>query len=136
MAGKLAEVIFDNCSNVFSGAAKGETARRISEIFGRIHQGKKSKAISNNDTTVNFSTILFGIVAKKQITSMSTGHFGGIVADTFENPIEQKLCFGLLKPNMESKKIQGKYEMPVHNKFKNGKSSGTSGFEDETDTHP
>lgn len=115
---ELAEVIFDNCSNVFSGAAKGETARRISEIFGRIHQEKKSKTVSNNDTTVNFSTILSELLPRSKITSMSTGHFGGIVADTFEHPIEQKLCFGLLRPNMESKKIQGKYEIPAHANFK------------------
>lgn len=116
---ELAEVIFDNCSNVFSGAAKGETARRISDIFGRIHQEKKSKAVSNNDTTVNFSTILSELLPKSKITSMSTGHFGGIVADTFEHPIEQKLCFGLLRPNMESKKIQGKHEIPGHTDFRN-----------------
>ncbi|ASV32356.1 MULTISPECIES: type IV secretory system conjugative DNA transfer family protein [Flavobacteriaceae] len=115
---ELAEVIFDNCSNVFSGAAKGETARRISDIFGRIHQEKKSKAVSNNDTTVNFSTILSELLPKSKITSMSTGHFGGIVADTFEHPIEQKLCFGLLRPNMASKKIQGKYEIPNHADFR------------------
>lgn len=115
---ELAEVIFDNCSNVFSGAAKGETARRISDIFGRIHQEKKSKAVSNNDTTVNFSTILSELLPKSKITSMSTGHFGGIVADTFEHPIEQKLCFGLLRPNMESKKIQGKHEIPSHTDFR------------------
>ena len=115
---ELAEVIFDNCSNVFSGAAKGETARRISEIFGRIHQEKKSQTISNNDTTLNLSTALSELLPKSKITSMSTGHFGGIVADTFENPIEQKLCFGLLRPNMESKKIQGKYDIPVHTDFK------------------
>jgi hypothetical protein len=115
---ELAEVIFDNCSNVFSGAAKGETARRISEIFGRIHQEKKSRTVSNNDTTLNLSTILSELLPKSKITSMSTGHFGGIVADTFENPIEQKLCFGLLRPNMESKKIQGKYEIPVHTNFR------------------
>lgn len=115
---ELAEVIFDNCSNVFSGAAKGETARRISDIFGRIHQEKKSKAVSNNDTTVNFSTILSELLPKSKITSMSTGHFGGIVADTFEHPIEQKLCFGLLRPNMESKKIQGKHEIPSHIDFR------------------
>jgi len=115
---ELAEVIFDNCSNVFSGAAKGETARRISDIFGRIHQEKKSKAVSSNDTTLNFSTILSDLLPKSKITSMSTGHFGGIVADTFEHPIEQKLCFGLLRPNMDSKKIQGKYEIPGHTDFK------------------
>lgn len=116
---ELAEVIFDNCSNVFSGAAKGETARRISEIFGRIHQEKRSKAVSKQDTTVNFSTILSSLLPKSKITSMSTGHFAGIVADTFEHPIAQKLCCGLLKPNMEAKKIQGKYELPSHSQFKN-----------------
>lgn len=115
---ELAEVIFDNCSNVFSGAAKGETARRISEIFGRIHQEKKSKTVSNNDTTVNYSTILSELLPKSKITSMSTGHFGGIVADTFENPIQQKLCFGQIRPNMASKKIQGKHDIPAHNHFK------------------
>ena len=115
---ELAEVIFDNCSNVFSGAAKGETARRISDIFGRIHQEKKSKTISNNDTTLNMSTILSELLPKSKITSMSTGHFGGIVADTFENPIKQKLCFGLLRPNMESKRIQGKYNIPGHTDFR------------------
>ncbi|MDB4291764.1 type IV secretory system conjugative DNA transfer family protein [Maribacter sp.] len=115
---ELAEVIFDNCSNVFSGAAKGETAKRVNEIFGRIHQEKKTKTISNNDTTVNFSTILSELLPKSKITSMSTGHFGGIVADTFEHPIPQKLCFGLIRPNMESKKIQGKYDIPAHTHFK------------------
>ena len=115
---ELAEVIFDNCSNVFSGAAKGETSKRISEIFGRIHQEKKTRSVSSNDTTVNHSTILSELLPKSKITSLSTGHFGGIVADTFENPIEQKLCFGLIKPNMESKKIQGKYDIPTNRDFK------------------
>ncbi|PIB31463.1 type IV secretory system conjugative DNA transfer family protein [Maribacter sp. 4G9] len=115
---ELAEVIFDNCSNVFSGAAKGETSKRISEIFGRIHQEKKTRSLSSNDTTVNYSTVLSELLPKSKITSLSTGHFGGIVADTFENPIEQKLCFGLIKPNMESKKIQGKYHIPRNRNFK------------------
>lgn len=115
---ELADVIFDNCSNVFSGAAKGETARRISEIFGKIHQEKKAKTITRNDTTTNFSTAMLEVLPKSKITGMSTGHFGGIVADTFEKPIKQKLCYGLLKPNMESKKTQNKYDTPIINDFK------------------
>ncbi len=115
---ELAEVIFDNCSNVFSGAAKGETARRISEIFGKIHQEKHAKTISRNDTTTNISTAMLEILPKSKITGMSTGHFGGIVADTFENQIKNKLCYGLVKPNMESKKIQGKFDFPIINDFK------------------
>lgn len=115
---ELAEVIFDNCSNVFSGAAKGETARRISEIFGKIHQEKHAMTISKNDTTTNISTAMLEVLPKSKITAMSTGHFGGIVADTFENPIKNKLCYGLIKPNMESKKIQGKFDIPIINDFK------------------
>lgn len=116
---ELADVIFDNCSNVFSGAAKGETARRISEIFGKIHQEKKAKTITKNDTTTNISTAMLEVLPKSKITSMSTGHFGGIVADTFEHPIKQKLCYGLLKPNMTAKKIQNNYETPMIHDFKN-----------------
>ncbi len=114
---ELAEVIFDNCSNVFSGAAKGETARRVSEIFGKIHQEKQAKTISRNDTTTNISTAMQELLPKSKITSMSTGYFGGIVADTFEYPIKNKLCYGLIKPNMESKKIQGNHDMPIINDF-------------------
>ncbi len=115
---ELAEVIFDNCSNVFSGAAKGETARRISEIFGKMHQEKQAKTVSRNDTTTNISTALLEVLPKSKITAMSTGHFGGIVADTFENPIKNKLCYGLVRPNLESKKIQGKFDIPIINDFK------------------
>lgn len=115
---ELADVIFDNCSNVFSGAAKGETARRISDIFGKIHQEKTAKTISRNDTTTNVSTQMMDLMPKSKITSMSTGYFGGIIADTFENNIKQKLCYGLLKPNMESKKIQKKYDTPLVRSFK------------------
>ncbi len=115
---ELAEVIFDNCSNVFSGAAKGDTAGRISEIFGKIHQEKHSKTITRSDTTTNISTAMSEILPKSKITGMSTGHFGGIVADTFENQIKNKLCYGLVKPNMQSKKIQGKFDIPIINDFK------------------
>jgi hypothetical protein len=115
---ELADVIFDNCANVFSGAAKGETARRISEIFGRIHQEKKSKTLSRNDTTTSMSTQMMELMPKSKITGMSTGYFGGIVADTFENPIKQKLCFGLLRPNMEAKRVQNRFDLPIINDFR------------------
>jgi len=115
---ELADVIFDNCANIFSGAAKGESAKRISEIFGKIHQEKTSKNITKNDTTTNVSTQMMELLPKSKITAMSTGYFGGIVQDTFENPIKQKLCYGLLKPNMESKKIQNKLDTPIIRDFK------------------
>ena len=111
-------MIFDNCANVFSGAAKGETARRISDIFGKIHQEKLSRTVSRNDTTTSMGTQMMELMPKSKITGMSTGYFGGIVADTFEHPIKQKLCFGLLRPNMEAKKHQDKFPLPVTRDFR------------------
>ncbi|UBZ13205.1 TraM recognition domain-containing protein [Flagellimonas marinaquae] len=115
---ELADVIFDNCANVFSGAAKGETARRISDIFGKIHQEKLSRTVSRNDTTTSMGTQMMELMPKSKITGMSTGYFGGIVADTFEHPIKQKLCFGLLRPNMEAKKHQDKFPLPITRDFR------------------
>jgi hypothetical protein len=115
---ELADVIFDNCANVFSGAAKGETARRISEIFGRIHQSKKGHTLSKQDTTMNISSEMMDLLPKSKISGMSTGYFGGMVADTFEHPIPQKLCYGLLRPNLASKQIQNKYTLPPIRSFK------------------
>ena len=115
---ELADVLFDNCANIFSGSAKGETAKRISDIFGKIHQEKTSKTISKNDTTTNVSTQMMELMPQSKITNMSTGYFGGIIADTFENSIAQKLCYGLLKPNMESKKVQKDHDTPIVRDFK------------------
>ncbi|KAA2215777.1 type IV secretory system conjugative DNA transfer family protein [Maribacter flavus] len=114
---ELADVIFDNCANIFSGAAKGETARRISEIFGRIHQSKKAHTLSKQDTTMNISSEMMDLLPKSKISGMSTGYFGGMVADTFEHPIPQKLCYGLLRPNLASKRVQKKYALPAIRTF-------------------
>ncbi|MBB3125253.1 hypothetical protein FHS04_002797 [Mesoflavibacter sabulilitoris] len=114
-----ADVLFDNCANIFCGSAKGETASRLSKIFGKIHQKKVSKTISKQDVTSNESTVMQELLPESKIASMSTGHFAGIVADEFQNKIEQKLCYGLVKPNMESKKFQNKHDIPIINDFKN-----------------
>ncbi|SEC64429.1 TraM recognition site of TraD and TraG [Tenacibaculum sp. MAR_2009_124] len=112
------DVVYDNCANAVCGSAKGETAKRVSQIFGKIHQKKTSHTINKNDTSTSVSTQMQELLPVSKITAMSTGDFAGIVADTFKEKIAQKLFYGSIMPNMESKKIQNKYEIPIINEFR------------------
>ncbi|QLG46591.1 type IV secretory system conjugative DNA transfer family protein [Costertonia aggregata] len=115
---ELADVIYANCANVICGAAKGETARRLSELFGKIHQERISKNTSSSDTSTNWSTQMMELLPKSKIASMSTGHFAGLLADTFEHQIPEKKCYGQLLPDIEGKERAMKHELPVVNDFR------------------
>lgn len=113
----MAEVIYDNCANVICGAAKGETARRLNELFGKIHQEQISKNTSSNDVGTNISTQMMDLLPRSKIATMSTGYFAGIVADTFEHQIKEKKCFGQLEPDISGKKLAMAYELPIIRDF-------------------
>ncbi|MDC6388837.1 type IV secretory system conjugative DNA transfer family protein [Maribacter sp. PR1] len=115
---ELADVIYANCANVICGAAKGETARRLSELFGKIHQERISKNTSSSDVSTNWSTQMMELLPKSKVASMSTGHFAGILADTFEHQIPEKKCYGQLLPDIEGKERAMKHELPIVNDFR------------------
>lgn len=115
---ELADVLYDNSTNVFCGSAKGITAKYVSEIFGKTNQKNVTSTINSNDTSMNISTQPRELLPVSKIATMSTGTFAGITADTFENPIKQKLCYGEIIANMENKKIQNKHEVPLVKDFK------------------
>ncbi len=115
---ELADVIYANCANVICGAAKGETARRLSELFGKIHQERISKNTNSSDTSTNWSTQMMELLPKSKIASMSTGHFAGLLADTFEHQIPEKKCYGQLLPDIEGKERAMKHELPIVKDFR------------------
>ena len=115
---ELADVIYDNCANIICGAAKGETAKRLSELFGKIHQEKVSKNMSSSDVSTNLSTQMMELLPRSKIASMSTGHFAGLVADTFEHQIKEKKCYGQVLPDIEGKHRAMKHGLPVVNDFR------------------
>ena len=114
---EMAEVIYDNCANIICGAAKGETAKRLNELFGKIHQQQISKNTNSNDVGTNISTQMMDLLPRSKIATMSTGHFAGIVADTFEHQIKQKKCFGQLQPNIKAKQEALKFQIPIIKNF-------------------
>ena len=80
-----AEVIMNIMGNVISGQVSGDTAKFLSEKFGRILQDKESISINASDTSVSKSRQLEQAVPTSVISSLSSGEFVGIVAD---NPDE------------------------------------------------
>ena len=77
--------------NVFSGQVVGETAKTLSERFGKILQKRESMSINRNDTSTSISTQLDSLIPASKISTLSQGMFVGAVADNFGETIEQKI---------------------------------------------
>ena len=88
---KEAAVIMSTVGNVFSGQVVGETAKTLSERFGKILQKRESMSINRSDTSTSISTQLDSLIPASKISTLSQGMFVGAVADNFGETIEQKI---------------------------------------------
>ncbi|MDQ2752624.1 MAG: YWFCY domain-containing protein [Bacteroidota bacterium] len=88
-----AEVIMNIMGNVISGQVSGDTAKFLSEKFGRILQDKESISINASDTSVSRSRQLEQAVPTSVISSLSSGEFVGIVADNPDTVITLKAFY-------------------------------------------
>lgn len=88
---KEAAVIMSTVGNVFSGQVVGETAKTLSERFGKILQKRESMSINRNDTSTSINTQLDSLIPASKISTLSQGMFVGAVADNFGETIEQKI---------------------------------------------
>lgn len=85
-----AEVITGIVGNVISGQVTGDTAKKLSETFGKILQERESKSINSQDVSISKSTQLEYAVPASKIASLSSGEFVGFVADNPEEKISLK----------------------------------------------
>ncbi|SFU20108.1 Type IV secretory system Conjugative DNA transfer [Algoriphagus locisalis] len=85
-----ADVIMNTVGNFISGQVLGDTAKQLSERFGRIIQNRESVSINSSETSVSKSTQLDQAVPPSTIASLSSGEFVGMVADTPDQKIELK----------------------------------------------
>ena len=108
---KEAKVIQNTVANVFSGQVVGDSAKLLSERFGKILQQRQSISINRNDTSSSISTQLDYIIPASKISNLSQGMFVGTVADNFDQRIEQKIfhCQILVDSNKVSEE-EKKYE--------------------------
>ena len=85
-----AEVIMNIAGNVISGQVTGDTAKQLSERFGKIMQDRSSLSINMSDTSVSKSKQLEAAIPPSAIGSLSSGEFVGMIADNPDQKIELK----------------------------------------------
>jgi len=88
---KESKVIQNTVGNIFSGQVVGETARALSERFGKVLQKRQSISINRNDTSTSISTQLDSLIPASKISTLTQGFFVGAVSDNFDERIEQKI---------------------------------------------
>lgn len=85
-----ADVIMNITGNIIAGQVTGETAKLLSERFGKIQQDRSSLSINRNDTSISKSKQLDSAVPASRIAGLSSGEFVGMVADDPDCPITLK----------------------------------------------
>lgn len=86
-----ADVLMNICGNFISGQVMGETAKLLSERFGKIIQRRESLSITRTDTSVSRSYQLDNAVPASRISALSSGEFVGMVSDDPDNKIKLKM---------------------------------------------
>ena len=88
---KESKVIQNTVGNVFSGQVVGETAKTLSERFGKVLQQRQSMTINRNDKSTSISTQMDSLIPVSKISNLTQGMFVGAVADNFDERIDQKI---------------------------------------------
>ena len=117
---KESKVIQNTVGNIFSGQVIGETAKTLSERFGKVLQQRQSVSINRQDVSTSINTQLDSLIPASKIANLSQGTFVGAVADNFDERIEQKIFHAEIvvdhtKISAEEKAYQ---KIPVINDFK------------------
>jgi len=108
---KESKVIQNTVGNIFSGQVVGDTARLLSERFGKILQKRQSMTISRQDKTTSINTQLDSIIPAAKISNLTQGVFVGAISDNFDERIEQKIFHAEIVVDSE----QVKREMAGYN---------------------
>lgn len=88
---KEAAVMMNTVGNIFSGQVVGDTAKTLSERFGKVLQKRQSMTINRNDKSTSISTQLDSLIPASKISNLTQGMFVGAIADNFDERIDQKI---------------------------------------------
>ena len=106
---KESKVIQNTVGNVFSGQVVGETAKTLSERFGKVLQQRQSMTINRNDKSTSISTQMDSLIPASKISNLTQGMFVGAVSDNFDERIDQKIFHAEIV--VDSTKISAEMEV-------------------------
>ncbi|GAB6122410.1 hypothetical protein JCM30204_35590 [Dysgonomonas termitidis] len=88
---KESKVVQNTVGNIFSGQVVGESAKTLSDRFGKVLQKRQSMTINRQDKSTSISTQLDSLIPVSKISNLTQGMFVGAVSDNFDERIEQKI---------------------------------------------
>ena len=83
--------VMNTVGNIFSGQVVGETAKTLSERFGKVLQKRQSISINRQDVSTSINTQMDSLIPPSKISGLTQGMFVGSVSDNFNERIEQKI---------------------------------------------
>ena len=110
---KESAVIQNTVGNIFSGQVVGETAKNLSERFGKVLQKRESVSINRNDTSTSINTQLDSLIPASKIATLSQGVFVGAVSDNFGETIEQKIFHAQIVVDIDKVKRETAAYRPI-----------------------
>lgn len=112
---ELADVIMNIVGNIISGQVSGDTAKQLSERFGKIMQDRQSISINSGDTSISRSKQLDNAIPASKIATLSSGDFVGIVADDPNSKIALKAFHASIENDHEkiAKEERNYKEIPI-----------------------
>ncbi len=117
---KEARVVINTVGNIFSGQVVGETAKTLSERFGKVLQKRQSISINRQDVSTSINTQMDSLIPPSKISGLTQGMFVGSVSDNFTERIEQKIFHAEIVVDTEKvKREENNYQpIPIINNFK------------------
>lgn len=117
-----ADVITGIVGNIISGQVTGDTAKKLSDTFGKIVQDRESRSINSSDISISKSTQMDSAIPASKIAALSSGEFVGIVADTPDQKIKLKMFHAEIQNDHEAiaKEEMGYKPIPIIEKVTYG----------------
>ena len=117
---KEAKVVINTVGNIFSGQVVGETAKTLSERFGKVLQKRQSISFNRQDVSTSINTQMDSLIPPSKISGLTQGMFVGSVSDNFNERIEQKIFHAEIVVDTEKvKREESNYQpIPIINDFK------------------
>lgn len=107
------KVIQNTVGNIIAGQVLGDTARILSERFGKIVQERQSLNINREDKSTGINTQLDSVIPASKISNLSQGYFVGAVADNFDERVEQKMFHAQIVVDAAAVKAEEKRYKPI-----------------------